>query len=344
MKHAAQKLTALFLALALMLSMVSGGTAYAASSSSKKVTKMTVKTTSTMLNEGQVLTKTMLKKSLNVTAKLKNGKTKKKYTSYTSKQIGKTIKSNSKGNYKVTITAGSAKKTVSIKVNRIKKIYVKKCNMKSLTEGQKFDAKAFKSKTTVYADYKKGADKKLTTYTVSAPKTVKANSKGKFVVTLKYGSKKTTVSIPVTKEPTTEEPPTEDPSAGGTTPTEVKWLYFYDNQYKLFSRSLSVGIYTAIDLPQEYSSIDEWGFIYTYTTAEVNDNDMVFGNTSTKAVGDHLSTDKIQKSSYTLNFSQDLWEKNTTVKVRIFAKVKKDGKTETVYSNVLHVKLDLTAK
>ncbi len=324
------KLLALLLTLVLILTAVCGSTSYEsyAASNSKKVAKISVKTTSTILNEGQVLTKSMLKKSVKVTAKLKNGKTKKNYTSYTCKQIGKTIKPNSKGKYKVTIKAGSKKKSVSIKVNRIKKIYVKKCSLK-LTEGETFDKDKAKKLTTIYADYKKGKDKKLTTFTVSAPSTVTANSNGEFVVTFKYGSKKTTVALPVEKKP----------NPGGTTPTEVSWLYFYDYKYRLYPEDLDVGILIALDLPQEYSNIDEWGFIYT--TDNVNNNDIVFGNASTNTVYEDHSTNKNQKSSHTLSLSEDKWNAHAILKVRIFAKVKKGEQTEIVHSKkILSFKLE----
>ncbi len=339
-----QKTFALFLTLVLVFTMVCGNTSYAAASGSKKVTKLTVKTTGTMLNEGQVLTKTMLKKSLKVTAKLKNGKTKKKYTSYSCKQIGKTIKPDSKGKYKVTLKAGSAKKTVSIKVNRIQKIYVKKCSLK-LTEGAKFDTKAFKKAVTVYADYKKGADKKLTTYTITAPKVVTADSKGKFVVTLKYGSKKTTVAVPVT-EPTTEEPTTEKPIL-------VNWLYFYGERYNYYPSSLhpellALDLYMAVNLPNTYDSIEEWGFIIT-TKNDITDDSMVLENATIPPVGNgelkitdivyvSLPNDK-KEIPCCVMISKELLEKQATIKIRLYAKVHNKGKEETLYSDVLSFQL-----
>ncbi len=342
-----QKTCALFLTLVLVFTMVCGNTSYAAASGSKKVTKLTVKTTGTMLNEGQVLTKTTLKKSLKVTAKLKNGKTKKKYASYSCKQIGKTIKPDSKGKYKVTLKAGAVKKTVSIKVNRIQKIYVKKCSLK-FTEGAKFDVKAFKKAVTVYADYKKGADKKLTTYTITAPKVVTADSKGKFVVTLKYGSKKTTVAVPVEKKPTTEEPSTEKPTPGGTTPTrpaEPMKVYFYGDKYKLSPEDSAVFIYISLDSPEDclvaspkYYTNVELG--YLYTTEDLDETTMILGSSANK---DSYGNINIRNTHWQdiFDIPDDLWNSSTTVKVRIYAVITTvENTTETIYSDILSFKLE----
>ncbi|MCM1497372.1 MAG: hypothetical protein NC124_02790 [Clostridium sp.] len=304
--------TALFLLLLMIvLTTVADNTAFAASNA-KKVTKLTVKTTNTMLNEGQVLTKSMLKKSLNVTANLKNGKTKKKYTLYNTKQIGKTIQPNSKGKYKVTITAGSVQKTVSIKVNRIVKIYFKNPSPKPLTEGGRFDAKAFKEDYTVYADYKKGADKEITTYTVSAPDVVTANADNQFEVTVKYGKYTAEIAIPVTKpapetattedktatEPSPENPtpnPTPDNPSVGENPTptpdqdpevpeveEVEWLYYKsygsDCLYSFDSERFTVWIYPAIAIPDDYTNIEELtlGVIFNDISLNTNIEDNLF--------------------------------------------------------------------
>ncbi len=338
-----QKTFALFLTLVLVFTMVCGNTSYAAASGSKKVTKLTVNTTGTMLNEGQVLTKTMLKKSLKVTAKLKNGKTKKKYTSYSCKQIGKTIKPDSKGKYKVILKAGSAKKTVSIKVNRIQKIYVKKCSLK-LTEGAKFDAKAFKKAVTVYADYKKGADKKLTTYTITAPKVVTADSKGKFVVTLKYGSKKTTVAVPVEKKPTTEEPSTEKPTPGGTTPTrpaEPMKVYFFGDHYKFDPEKSIVHLYIGFDSPEDSNDLMTPKYYtnvnlgYLYTTENLNEKTMILGSNANKVSDNNIN---IRSREWTTAFTlpPESCNADTIVKIRIFAEITTvENTTEVIYSDII---------
>lgn len=212
------RILAFVLALAMILSTVPSSTSKAAFCDCKNIVKLTAKTTGVTLREGQILTKSMVKKALKVTASYENGKKKSKYTSYKVKQVGKTIKP-TKGKYKVTIYVGKVKKTVSVKVNQIKKIYIKQSKQTALQEGSTFSTSAFKKKTIVYADYKKGADKKLTTYTVVAPEKVIPNQNGEFVVTVKYGNKKDTIAIPVIPkpEPTTEQPTTEAPTT--ETPT-----------------------------------------------------------------------------------------------------------------------------
>ncbi|MDE5863041.1 MAG: hypothetical protein K2H34_01680, partial [Lachnospiraceae bacterium] len=298
------QLAAFSLVLLLVLTMIVKPVAYAKSNKSgTSVTKITVKTTGTMLNEGQVLTKSMLKKSLKVTARLKNGKTRKKYAAYNSKQIGKTIEPISKGKnknkYKVVILADSAKKTVYVKVNRIKKIYFKNPNPKTLTEGAVFDVEAFKKDYTVYADYKKGAGKEITTYTVSAPDVVKADANGKFDVTVKYGKNTATITIPVTKpateeaatessttEDTVQENPTpgqptvgEDPKPEQPTPEvpaveEVDWLYYWDDSiegiYNIRPEDLCVYIHLGMDLPDDYTGVEWWGIVFTEKNIDDN--------------------------------------------------------------------------
>ncbi|MDE6627618.1 MAG: bacterial Ig-like domain-containing protein [Lachnospiraceae bacterium] len=214
-----QKISAFILILAvilisaILLTAVICSTFFAAKRKNNQIAGLAVKTTDTMLNEGQILTKSMLKKSLKVTARYKNGKIKKKYTLYNSRQIGRIIKPISSGknkdNYKVDLFSGLTKRTVYIRVNRIEKIYFKHPKLKALTEGEKFDMEAFKKDYTVYAQYKKGADKKLTTYTVNAPDVVKANTNGRFTVTITYGKNTATISIPVT-QPAMENSTTED--------------------------------------------------------------------------------------------------------------------------------------
>ena len=214
-----QKISAFILILAvilisaILLTAVIGRTFFASKRKTNRIAGLAVKTTDTMLNEGQVLTKSMLKKSLKVTARYKNGKIKKNYTLYNSRQIGRIIKPISSGknkdNYKVDLFSGLTKRTVYIKVNRIEKIYFKHPNRKALTEGEKFDTEAFKKNYTVYAQYRKGADKKLTTYTVNAPDVVRADANGRFTVTVTYGKISATISIPVT-QPAMENSTTED--------------------------------------------------------------------------------------------------------------------------------------
>lgn len=362
-----RKLLTLLMVLVLVLTMT-GGNTYAASTSKVKVKSMSVKTNTVTLPEGQALSKTLVSKCLKVAVKYSNGKINRNYTKYTIKNSGKTIKPNSKGYYKVTVVVGKLTKTVALKVNKIKKIYVKKTTQKALKEGTKFNASAFKKATTVYADYVKGTDKKLTTYTVSAPTVVKANSKGKFVVTMKYGTKKATYSIPVikapptteepttetptTEEPTTEEPTTETPTTetptteeptteeptvpvqppGGETVPEVDWLYFYGNQYDLYPLFLDIGICAGINLPEDYDSIVEWGIIHT--TDNIDNNNLIVGCPGTIRTI-QSDTDRSQEWNRGFHFSQEEWDAKTPVKVRLYAIVKKGETTETVYSKVL---------
>lgn len=359
-----RKLLTLLMVLVLVLTMT-GGNTYAASTSKVKVKSMSVKTNTVTLPEGQALSKTLVSKCLKVAVKYSNGKINRNYTKYTIKNSGKTIKPNSKGYYKVTVVVGKLTKTVALKVNKIKKIYVKKTTQKALKEGTKFNASAFKKATTVYADYVKGTDKKLTTYTVSAPTVVKANSKGKFVVTVKYGTKKATYSIPVikapptteepttetptteepttetptTETPTTEEPTTEEPTVpvqppGGETVPEVDWLYFYGKYAEVSSYSTFMSVNTATNTPSELGNITKWGLLYS--TTELADDKMLYRNSGVIAKIGSINGNS-NSSCFIVSFSDDIWATLETAQYRIFAIVEKDGVSTTYYSKVLHV-------
>lgn len=114
-------LTLLTLVLALI---ITTETTYAA-----KVKDLTVKTTGTMLLEGQKITQSTVKKAVTVKAKYTDGTTK-TYTGYKVKEANKTVKAitsgTNKGKCKLTLTAGSVKKVIYVKVNKLKKIYIKK--------------------------------------------------------------------------------------------------------------------------------------------------------------------------------------------------------------------------
>ena len=171
-----------------------------------------VKKTSIILREGEILSKKKAKKVLKVT---KNGK---KVKNFEVKQEGQVIKAKS-GKYKLTIAVGKKEASVKVNVNPIKKIYIKQSKQLPLVEGTKFSISTFKKKTVVMADYKKGSDKKITTYKVTAGKTVKANSKGEFAITVKYGKHKDKISVPIIKTISTQKPiPTTAPTVE---PTEV---------------------------------------------------------------------------------------------------------------------------
>lgn len=176
-----------------------------------------VKKTGVSLREGEMLSKKKVKKVLKVT---RNGK---KVKNFNINETGKVVKAKN-GKYKLTISVGKRKVSTRVNVNPIKKIYIKQSKQLPLVEGTKFSISTFKKKTVVMADYKKGSDKKITTYKVTAAKTVKANSKGEFVITVKYGKHKDKISVPVVKTQTTAQMkfPTATPTVKPTAkPTEV---------------------------------------------------------------------------------------------------------------------------
>lgn len=189
----------------------------------------------------------------------------------------------------------------------------------------------FKKAYAVYGKYQKGADKKLSDFTVSAPKIVKPNANGNCIVTIIACGKKATVSIPVKK--TTPTPPVDvDP------PTEVDWLYYYFNGYDINTYLKNTAtVYIAIDLPEGYTSVEEFGCIYT--TYNIADSSFVDRHREVKKTISEF-TNRTQKLSTYLTLNKDDWDSHATVKVRVYAKVTKDNKQMEVYSKVLTFKLE----
>lgn len=209
MKGKTRKRIALILMTIMVLSTISGVNVSAASKAAKvtcncKYCSLKVKVTGT-LREGSKISKKSVAKVLRVTKKGKK-------CTYSVKQIGKTVKGSK---YKLTIQKGDVKKNISVKVNRIKEIYIKQCKLTSLVEGSTFDPAIFKKKSVVMAGYKKGKDKKITTYKVSGnSKKVTANTKGEYIVTVKFGKFTDKISLPVIKKqslPDQTVVPTKEP-------------------------------------------------------------------------------------------------------------------------------------
>lgn len=192
-----------------------------------KAKKLTVKVKGS-LSEGQILTDQLLYSALKASVTYKDGKKVSNFKGYTCKKVGSVIKS-SNGKIKLPIAVGNVKKTVTVKVNKIQRIFIGNCKLLAtgITEGTSVEEieESFRGNTTVYAGYAKGANKKLVAYSV---KVTVVN--GTVVVTVKYGKFSDKISIPVvaatpapTQEPTTEpsvapsvEPsqvPTDEPSA-----------------------------------------------------------------------------------------------------------------------------------
>ena len=183
MKTSLKKRIALLLVMAMPLTSVVASAA--TNCDCNEIVKLQVKAKGT-LDEGRPITKVKVKKALNVTAICESGNKKTEYKSYKVKNVGAKVKADSKGYCKVKLVAGSAKKTVKVKVNRIKKIYIKQSKQVPVNAGSKFSKSAFKKKTLVMGEYKKESGKlKISDYQVIAPDTVTADSNGEFVVKVK---------------------------------------------------------------------------------------------------------------------------------------------------------------
>lgn len=161
-----------------------------------KIKKISLKATGSSLYEGQVLTTSMARKVAEATVTYNNKKVVKKSKAVVCQQVGKTIKANKKGKFKLTFSLGKVKKSIWINVKPIKRIYIGKTKVLNLTEGTEFLQNSFKGKTTVKSVYTNGVEKTLKTYSVSASRKVTGK---KFLVTVKYGKLTDKISIPVVK-------------------------------------------------------------------------------------------------------------------------------------------------
>ena len=204
-----RRLTTFVLVLATILSLCGVNTTVADAKSKGSV--VLLRPTGKYLLEGFSLTESMVRKTVKAT---ENGKSirfsvKKKQTG-----IGKTIKPSKKGKKKLTVRVNGRSVSVSVKVNYMTDLYLKKTKL-ILVEGEKFQEKNFRKNSTVMAGYQKGKDKKFANYKIKAAKTVKANKKGLFPVTISYAGKndsfKKTIYLKVVKKATSTTTPTPTP-------------------------------------------------------------------------------------------------------------------------------------
>ena len=204
-----RRLTTFVLVLATILSLCGVNTTVADAKSKGSV--VLLKPTGKYLLEGFSLTESMVRKTVKAT---ENGKSirfsvKKKQTG-----IGKTIKPSKKGKKKLTVRVNGRSVSASVKVNYMTDLYLKKTKL-IVVEEEKFQEKNFRKNSTVMAGYQKGKDKKFTNYKIKAAKTVKANKKGLFPVTISYAGKndsfKKTIYLKVVKKATSTTTPTPTP-------------------------------------------------------------------------------------------------------------------------------------
>ena len=198
-----KRLLATVLALIMVLTYVvvdNNTTSYAKSTTktSTTVEKISVSSKAKYAYEGQKFNETSFRKNATVKVK-KKGKiyTVKAYTVSAPTYVKANGTGKNKGKFVVKVTYGGKSTYLTYGLRKITQIYVKSSDVSMLEKGSTFNSNSFKQKTTVYAKYKVGKtykEYKLHTYTVSAAKTVSANSKkhkGYYEVTLKYGSKST---------------------------------------------------------------------------------------------------------------------------------------------------------
>ena len=198
-----KRLLATVLALIMVLTYVvvdNNTTSYAKSTTktSTTVEKISVSSKAKYAYEGQKFNETSFRKNATVKVK-KKGKiyTVKAYTVSAPTYVKANGTGKNKGKFVVKVTYGGKSTYLTYGLRKITQIYVKSSDVSMLEKGSTFNSNSFKQKTTVYAKYKVGKtykEYKLPTYTVSAAKTVSANSKkhkGYYEVTLKYGSKST---------------------------------------------------------------------------------------------------------------------------------------------------------
>lgn len=224
------RLTVFLLVLATTLSLCGVNTTVADAKS--KGSAVLLKATGKYLLEGFSLTESMVRKTVKAT---ENGKpirfsVKKKLTG-----IGTKIKPSKKGKKKLTVRVYGRSVSVYVKVNYMTDLYLKKTKL-VLVEKEKFSEKNFRKTSTIMAEYQKGKDKKFANYKIKAAKTVKANKKGFFPVTISYKGKNDTFEktiyikvvkkAPSTATPTPTPPtivPTKEPTPTATatvTPSE----------------------------------------------------------------------------------------------------------------------------
>ena len=189
-----------------------------------------IKATSSLktLNEGEKFDAAAFRKSVTATRIFANGKTERlpasgfKLVSYPS-----TVRSNSKthpDSVGVKIQSGTKAAYAYVKINPLSRIGVTSNKTTALNEGTTFSEKDFRSKIVVRAYYKaSSADKNITGYTVSVPsKTVKPDKNGKYVVTITFAGKRTTVAIPVE---TASKPTSQATVSKITVSSNIPYLY-----------------------------------------------------------------------------------------------------------------------
>ncbi len=175
---------------------------------------MKLKKTGKLLHEGSEISKPKVKKVVKL---IYNGKLS---NNWTVKQKGNVVKYSKKG-YKITIKKGNTQKSIYVAVNRMMRLYVKSCKQLPLMEGSNFSEADFRKTLDVWAQYRKGEDKSVTTYKVVASKKVTANSKGNFNITIKFGKLKDIIAIPVIRKSATPKP-TIQPSMAPTPSASIE--------------------------------------------------------------------------------------------------------------------------
>ncbi len=147
-----------------------------------------------VLYEGQEVTQKTVAQAVESILKYNNGKTVRNFKGYNCKQLGKFVTAKN-GKYKLTITIGKLKKTVSVPVQPIKRFYVSNTKVMEWADGAKFDSKAVKSfqkDTTVKAVYKNGKTKTLKNYKVTS-----SIRDGEMTIKVVVGKKSDRIVIPV---------------------------------------------------------------------------------------------------------------------------------------------------
>lgn len=165
-----------------------------------------------VLNEGSTFSEKDFRKNITVRSYYKTSSANKNITGYTVSVPSKTVKPDKNGKYVVTIKYGSQSTTVPITVSSFKQINAKLNNTADpLYEGTTFDAETFKSNVTVYKTYTNSTrTTPVTNFTVSAAKTITPDTNGKFNITIKSGSKRATLAVPVKKIDTFYAKPKEN--------------------------------------------------------------------------------------------------------------------------------------
>ncbi len=165
-----------------------------------------------VLNEGSTFSEKDFRKNITVRSYYKTSSANKNITGYTVSVPSKTVKPDKNGKYVVTIKYGKKSTAVPITVSSFKQINAKLNNTAyPLYEGATFDAETFKSNVTVYKTYTNSKrTTPVTNFTVSAAKTITPDINGKFNITIKSGSKRATLAVPVKKIDKFYAKPTEN--------------------------------------------------------------------------------------------------------------------------------------